>query len=194
MKSGLPDAVIRFGAGLGFVMTYALPVRYNIGPEGRWWESVRQSLSHLGAHVDTRMGPRPITVGEYAGTLNMPPAVVDTFLWEQNFVRNPFSRVKTLGGRSECGSWVYRESPLANRQLHVMLFATDDARTDVYAHEESSSVNPDESVNHVDGTGQNVAVGVEWARERLPLDVRKETADPPAGPWTESVAESGDTD
>lgn len=184
MAIRLPDSVVSAGAGLGLALTYGAPVRANVGPEGRWWESVRQGLSRLGGTVDRRMGPRPITDGEYAGTLSMPPAVADELLWERGFVRNPFSRLKTLDGQPECGSWVYRLSPLATRQLHVMLFPAEEARTHVYAHEEASSVNPRVGADHFDGNGQNVAVGVRWARDVLPLDVQKETSDPPEGPWT----------
>jgi hypothetical protein len=187
MGTRLPDVVVSLGAGLGLVTTYAVPTRFNIGPEGRWWESVREGLSHLGGAIDKRMGPRSIVEAEYAGTLDMPPALADELLWERGFVRNPFSRLKTLDGLAECGSWVYRESPLASRQLHVMLFPSDDVRTHVYAHEEASSVNPLVGVDHVDGDGQNVAEGVEWARSVLPLEIRKDTEDPPAGPWSDAI-------
>ncbi|SDK08820.1 hypothetical protein SAMN05216226_11741 [Halovenus aranensis] len=180
----LPDPVVNLGAGMGLALTYGAPCRYNIGPEGRWWETVRRELSELGGVVDERIGPRPITGAEYAGTVDMPPALVDEYLWEEGFVRNPFSRLKTLDGQPECGSWVYRESSLAPRQHHVMLFEAGDARTHIYAHEEASSVNPRMGADHVDGNGQNIAKGVRWAREELPLTVEKETPDPPEAAWS----------
>lgn len=186
MDTQLPDSLVSLGAGLGFAVTYGVPIRYNIGPEGRWWEAVRQRLSSLGGAVDERMGPRPITPAEYAGTLPMAPVLADRLLWERGFVRNPFSRLKRLDDNPECGSWVYRETPLAFRQLHVMLFPSDDARTHVYAHEEASSVNPFVGNDHFDGNGQNIAAGVEWARTVLPLEIQKDTPDPPAGPWSEA--------
>lgn len=186
MPSRLPDSVVMLGAGLGFAVTYGIPTRFNHGPEGRWWESVREGCSHLGGVIDERLGPRPITPAEYAGTLDMPPVLAEELLWNRGFVRNPFARLKTLDGLVEHGSWVYRSSPLSVRQLHVMLFATHDSRTHVYAHEEASSVNPTVGNDHVDGDGQNVASGVEWARDWLPLAVRKDTPDPPPGPWTEA--------
>lgn len=184
MGNQLPNSVVNVGAALGLTMTYGVPSRYNIGPEGRWWERVRRTLSELGGAVDERLGPRPITDAEYAGTIAKPPDLVDISLWERGFVRNPFSRIKTLDGQPECGSWVYRESPLSARQYHLMLFETDDARTHVYAHEEASSVNPTMGADHVDGDGQNIAKGVRWARERLPLEIEKETPDPPEASWT----------
>lgn len=186
MSERLPDAVVALGAGLGLGLTYGLAARYNVGPQGRWWESVRRGLSRLGGRVDRRLGPRPITEAEYAGTLDMPPELADEFLWGRGFVRNPFARLKVRDGTPERGSWVYRDSPLAFRQLHLMLFAREDLRTDVYAHEEASSVNPFVAVDHFDGHDQNVAAGVTWARAVLPLEVRRETPDPPAGPWTET--------
>lgn len=187
MATRLPDALVTAGAGLGLAVTYAVPVRRNVGPEGRWWEFVRRGLSRAGGAVDGRVGPRPITAAEYAGTLSLPPRAADEFLWERGFVRNPFARLKTLDGLPEYGSWVHRESALADRQLHVMLFPAERARTHVYAHEEASSVNPRVGVDHVDGNGQNVASGVEWARDLLPVQQRKETPDPPEGPWTAAL-------
>lgn len=190
MATRLPNFVVAAGAGLGLVVTYGAPVRYNVGPEGRWWEQLRRRLSELAGTIDTRLGPRPITEAEYAGTIDVPPTLADSMLWRRGFVRNPFSRLKLLDGDPEYGSWVYRESPLSDRQLHVMLFPDEDARTHVYAHEEKSSVNPRVGTDHVDGNGQNVADGVEWARSVLPLTGRKETPEPPAGPWTEAACSS----
>lgn len=176
------------GASLGFAVTYGLPVAWNVGPQGRWWERVRRVASRLGGRfVDDRMGPRPIAPGEYAGRLDQPPELVEQRLWEMGFVRNPFSRLKHRDGTSECGSWVYRASPLASRQLHVMLFRGDAVSTHVYAHEEVSSVHPLGGERHLDGVSQNVALGVERARALLDLTV-PETAQPPTvGDWTENL-------
>lgn len=129
MGKHLPDTVLRAGAAFGLAVTYGVPTRFISGPEGRWLETFRRWVSRLFAHIDERMGPRPITDAEYAGTLDMPPALADQLLWTQGFVRNPLSRLKTLDGQSECGSWVVRTSPLSHRQLHVMLFRDDSART-----------------------------------------------------------------
>lgn len=171
------------GALLGFLQAHALPVRWNRGPESRWWESLRRSVSIvLGRVFDARAGPRPITAGEYAGTLPLSLAETERLLWRAGFVRNPFSRLKRRDGEPELGSWVARDSPLARRQVHVMLFPAPGG-VDVYAHEEYSSVHPLVGSSHFDGATQNVAIGVERARERLPLEIERETVDPPAGPW-----------
>jgi len=181
----LPAPLVSLGAAIGFLLTYAVPIRWNVGPEGRWWETLRQEVSRLGNRIDRRMGPRPITPGEYAGTLDEPPEIVEQKLWEQGFIRNPLARLKVDGDTPEVSSWVYRDSPLASRQLHLMLFRGDDVTTHVYAHEEASSVNPMVGNDHFNGDGQNVAAGVEWARAVLPLAVRKDTPEPPEGPWSE---------
>jgi hypothetical protein len=197
LRRALVAALTRLGALAGLVVTYALPVRWNVGPEGRWWERLRRWFSRgLGAVLDERAGPRPITPGEYAGRLDRSLDDAEYLLWAEGFVRNPFSRLKTCDGAAELGSWVYRDSPLARRQLHVMLFPVESgganggedrgdagAAVAVYAHEEASSVNPFVGAAHFDGAGQNVAAGVARARERLPLDASDATADPPHGPW-----------
>ncbi|MFB6087551.1 MAG: hypothetical protein ABEJ85_03430 [Haloarculaceae archaeon] len=195
-RRALVGALTGLGALAGLLVTYALPIRRNVGPEGRWWEALRRRFSRrLGAVLDERAGPRPIAPGEYAGRLDRSLADAETLLWAEGFVRNPLSRLKTRDGDAELGSWAYRESPLARRQVHVMLFPVEggdtnggDDRSDtdavaVYAHEEASSVNPFVGAAHFDGAGQDVAAGVARARERLPLDASDATADPPHGPW-----------
>jgi len=175
----------RVGAAVGFVVSYAPPFRWTMGPRSRWWEPLRRNASRLtGVLVDDRAGPREIASGEYAGTLPLSPSAAERLLWNVGFRRNPLARLKTRDGRPERSSWVYRESPLADRQLHLMLFPGPDGTVDIYAHEEPSSVNPLVGTDHFDGARQSVACGVERARERLPLDQRRETPDPPDGPWT----------
>jgi len=100
----------------------------------------------------------------------MPYSVPETeqILWAEGFVRNPFACLKTRDGTPEVGSWVYRDSPLAPRQLHVMLFRGEGEATDVYAHEEPSSVNPFRGFVHVTGSEQMVGTGVERIHQMLP--------------------------
>lgn len=183
LRRALVDVVLTLGATLGLVQAYALPVRWNRGPEGRWWEPIRLAASRaLGVAFDERSGPRPITEGEYAGRLPCSLAAAERRLWAEGFVRNPFARLKHRDGEPERGSWAYRESPLADRQLHLMLFPADGG-VDVYAHEELSCVNPRLGAAHVDGVGQSVARGVERARARLPLETGAAPTSPPDGPW-----------
>lgn len=175
-----------FGAAVGFLISYALPTRYNRGPEGRWWERLRRLASRAFGYLDEDGGPRPITDGEYAGRLDDPLDTVEGRLYAEGFIRNPMARLKTRDGQPEEGSWVFRESPLAPRQLHLMLFVNDDGTTDVYAHEELSSVNPLCGPDHFRGNGQSVREGVERAREWFALDTSDATATPPEGAWDEA--------
>lgn len=175
-----------FGAALGFVVSYSVPIRRNRGPEGRWWERLRQIGSRLFGFVNEDGGPRSITDGEYAGSLDCDITAAERLLYSKGFIRNPMARLKTRDGQPEDGSWVYRESPLAPRQLHLMLFENDDGTTDVYAHEELSSVHPLCGPAHFRGDGQSVRAGVERAREWFSLDTSTATATPPKGSWNEA--------
>lgn len=177
--------IATFSAAIGFLIQYAPPFRWTLGPRSRWWEGLRQLLSrHLGAVFDERLGPRPITAHEYAGSMELSLAETERLLGNRGFRRNPFARLKTRHGEPEVGSWVYRSSPLARRQLHLMLFPGNESGVDVYAHTELSSVNPLVAADHVTGSAQQIATGVEQARERLPLEQTKTTPEPPDGPWS----------
>lgn len=184
LRRWLVPPLATVGAALGLLQAHGLPVRWNVGPQGRWWERLRRGASRgLGRVLDPRIGPRPITDGEYAGRLDASLDTVERRLWEDGFVRNPLSRLKRRDGEPEAGSWVRRDSPLARRQLHLMLFPGDGGGVDVYAHEEPSSVNPLLGYVHLTGATQNVAEGVRRARRVLPLDESEATVEPPEGPW-----------
>ncbi|ESP87420.1 hypothetical protein K933_14133 [Candidatus Halobonum tyrrellensis G22] len=97
-----------------------------------------------------RLGPRldrlAKTVGnpttqvypsEYVGTVGRPIAELEAALSKGGFAWDPVSAYHyTPAGSSADGSWVYRSGPFGDRQLHVVLFAPDADRTDVYAHDE----------------------------------------------------------
>ena len=75
----------------------------------------------------------------YAGTVSVPLADLESRLSDAGFAWDPVSLYhRTRVGTDTDGSWVFRSSPLADRQLHVVLFAQSVDRTDVYAHEEYS--------------------------------------------------------
>ncbi|MFW5973905.1 MAG: hypothetical protein ACOCPZ_00810 [Natrialbaceae archaeon] len=183
MGRSLERVVLGAGALLGLCQTYGLAFRLNRGPEGRWWERVRRLVAGTAARVDVRAGPRPITPGEYAGVFRGSLAETEAVLYSAGFFRNPTARLKTRDGEPEDGSWVYRESPLAPRQLHLMLFERSDGHTDIYAHEELSSVNPLCAMAHFTGSGQSVAAGVFRARELFDLDTAGAPQEPPEGAW-----------
>jgi hypothetical protein len=112
---------------------------------------LRSSLSRRVRH---RTGPRINRVARtfsqpttqvkpdgYVGTAHHPLAEVEETLCDRGFVWDPLSMYHyTPEGNDTDGSWVYRPSPLADRQLHVVLFELDDDRTEVYAHDEFSWV------------------------------------------------------
>jgi len=178
----LSRCLLAAGATAGLCQSYLVPFRWNRGPEGRWWELVRRRISRIAGRLDPQAGPRPIAPSEYAGSLDRSLRETEALLWDEGFIRNPIARLKVRDDTPVAGSWVYRESPLAPLQLHLMLFEGEDG-TDVYAHEELSSVNPLCAAAHFTGEGQSVAAGVRRARELFALDTSGAADNPPDGPW-----------
>jgi hypothetical protein len=139
-----------------------------VGPKSRIWESVRHGFSRKLSRIDERFGPREITEEEYVKEVEKNPEEVEEELRQQGFTRNPLSRLKTLEGEVEYGSWVKRKSPLDRRQLHVMLFETREG-TEVYAHEEYSSMHPFYAYEHFNGVDQRREEGSDEAEEKLDI-------------------------
>lgn len=186
-RDWLSTVILSLGATAGFVQSYGLPLRFNRGPESRWWETLRRRISSSLERIDERAGPRPVVEAEFAGTLDRSLSETEQWLWDMGFVRNPIARLKTRNGVPEAGSWVYRDSPLAKRQLHVMLFERADSGIDIYAHEELSSIHPLHGPAHFRGEGQSVGAGVQKARELLPLETAEAPENPPGVPWNEAA-------
>lgn len=73
----------------------------------------------------------------YVGTVDHPVERVEAELRDGGFSWDPLSVYHyTPEGDDAEGSWAYRSSWLADRQLHVVLFAVGSDTTDVYAHDE----------------------------------------------------------
>jgi len=73
----------------------------------------------------------------YAGTVHCEIDRLESALSEHGFSWNPVSMYHyTRLGKQTNGSWVSRESPFADRQLHAVLVRQDAGQIDVYAHEE----------------------------------------------------------
>ncbi|AQL41567.1 hypothetical protein BV210_02030 [Halorientalis sp. IM1011] len=73
----------------------------------------------------------------YAGTARCPVEDLEAELAELGFGWDPIALYHfTPVGTPADGSWVYRQSPFADRQLHVVLFAQERDRVDLYAHDE----------------------------------------------------------
>ncbi len=177
------------GAAISWMIQYVPPFAWTMGPAGRWWEPIRRLASRWLGRIDRRLGPRPITEAEYAGTLTRSLDAIEADLAARGCRRNPFSRLKVRDNTAECASWVYRPHPTARQQLHFMLFCHADG-IDIYAHAEPSSANPRVGADHVTGTGQNVAAGVAHARRWFSFDHIRATPQPPAGPWSTASAGS----
>jgi hypothetical protein len=102
---------------------------------------VRQRLGPWIDRLARRVGQPEYHVRDegYAGTVSVPVADLESRLADAGFSWDPVSLYhRTQAGTGTDGSWVYRSSPLADRQLHVVLFAQSADRLDVYAHEEYS--------------------------------------------------------
>lgn len=75
----------------------------------------------------------------YAATVSVSIDELEEKLHDEGFSWNPLSLYHyTPVGNGSDGSWTYRSSRLADRQLHVVLFERSRDRTDVYAHIEYS--------------------------------------------------------
>lgn len=81
------------------------------------------------------------TETEYAGTISLPLDVVETVLTDDlGFERNANAALEVrIDGDVSDGSWVWRESPLSDWQLHAILHESDDG-VEAYAHWEHSSI------------------------------------------------------
>lgn len=165
--------------GVAFVVLQTY-LRTDLGPEDDWWETVRREgvpavhdvLEEVGMYATY-----PIEEDEYAGTLPVHPEEAEHLLSDEGFRRNPVAALKVRGdGEKEVGSWVYRESPLARRQLHVMLFERSTGQetlTDVYAHEEYSSLHPAVAYEHYREVDYDPERGKERVRDRFDLSRRE---------------------
>ena len=104
---------------------------------------IRQSLGpRIDAAVRTVSDARcRVRSSEYVGTVTLDIADFEGRLYEAGFSWDPVSLYhRTPSGTEPNGSWVYRPSVLADRQLHVVLFAQARDRIDLYAHDEYSWV------------------------------------------------------
>jgi len=171
----------------GFVLLYGLLQPSHRGPTATFWNRGRAAvlprLDRLASRLRLGYAAYELDDSEYAGRIDAPLEDVDTLLAAYGFERMPLSAWKTLpDGRSEAGSWARRDHPLAERQLHVMLFRAGDA-TDCYAHEEYNAFHPRYAADHYHGVSYDPPAGCRQLRELL----GDEIIEPP-----QSTAESAD--
>lgn len=102
----------------------------------------RRLRQRLGPSLDrlARTIGHPVThvyPAGYVGTIHLPIEDVEAELRDGGFTWDPLSLYHyTPEGEDADGSWAYRSSWLADRQLHVVLFAEGSELTEVYAHDE----------------------------------------------------------
>lgn len=147
-----------------------LPDRYK-GPAADFWNYGRRLLLPLLNRLARRrgLGYASYALGEdeFVGTVDASIDEVELALEDAGFERMPLSALKeTPDGRVERGSWAYRESPLAERQLHVMLFEAADG-VDLYAHDEFNAFHPAHALKHYRGVDLDPDAGERQLREML---------------------------
>lgn len=145
-----------------------------IGPAADFWEYARRGLLPLLDRLLRHRVPGQhyaaytLSMDEIVGTIDATPEEVEQLLWGAGFRRMPLAALKTLpDGRTERGSWAYRDGLLASSQTHVMLFQATEGKTLVAAHREASPINPFTAMDHYRGRGYDVPAGADVVRERL---------------------------
>lgn len=102
---------------------------------------------------------------EYVATLECPKSRVESLLESLGFSRNLVASLKIrVDGNVSDGSWVYRESLLADHQLHAILHGTEDG-VETYAHLEYSSIR--HPYRHYLARGYDAEAGVQQMRSVL---------------------------
>lgn len=134
-----------------------------------WWEVLRARtlpwlhrwLALVGAYAEG-----DVDRSSYALTAALGEEALERRLHAAGFVRNPVAALKRRPSDREAGSWAWRRTLLADRQLHVVLFpGPDPDETDVYAHEEPSWIT--HPIAHYRERGVDVEAGVDRTRERF---------------------------
>lgn len=167
--------VLRVGSLVAYLALYRLLGPRHLGPGSDGWDTLRTRCVRLFDRLTPSSSGQgvfqaDVEPDEYAGTVEVPPEEATRLLWGAGFHRNPLSGIRSRDGDPEISSWVYRESPLSRRQIHVHLFPGEEpGTTDLYAHKEYSSVNPRVAVEHYRGSGKDVQAGVSEVRDRLSL-------------------------
>lgn len=143
-----------------------------LGPAADFWEYARRLVWPLLDRVARRHGhyaAYEIGEREVVGVLDATPGEAEQLLWDAGARRQPLAALKTLpDGRTECGSWAFRDSLLAETQVHVVLFAgTHEGETLVAAHAEASPINPFTALDHYRARGVDVDAGERAVRRRL---------------------------
>jgi|AntDeeMetagen134_2_1112570.scaffolds.fasta_scaffold16246_1 hypothetical protein len=160
-------------AAAGMILWYGYAPRWAKGPRATWWNPLRRlflpALNRLARRRGFGYASYALSEEEFVETVDASISEVEATLWEFGFTRMPLSALKeTPDGRIEQGSWAYRDGPLADRQLHVMLFEADGG-VDLYVHDEYNAFNPQVALKHYRGVDLDPQAGKEQLREILPV-------------------------
>ena len=129
---------------------------------------VRQTIGPWVNHLVTALGQPTCQVRpkEYVATVDCPIADLESKLLEDGFSWAPFSLYhRTPQGTRPDGSWTRRSSVLAERQLHVILFAHAPETVHVYAHTEYNWLR--HPLKHLRQVGIDRAAGAGQVRKWL---------------------------
>ncbi|MFP9059424.1 hypothetical protein ACLI4R_02700 [Natrialbaceae archaeon A-chndr2] len=103
---------------------------------------------------------------EYVGTIDRRLREFRPELEDMSFSPEPVASLKVHeDGRFSAGSWVRRQSPLADWQLHVTVFQDGHETLEVFAHREYSWLR--HPYKHYVGEGWDTTAGVERMRSIL---------------------------
>ncbi|MCU4925660.1 hypothetical protein OB905_06625 [Halobacteria archaeon AArc-dxtr1] len=102
---------------------------------------------------------------EYVLTAECSEDELEAALEEMGFSRNPIAALKVrMDGNTAEGSWVWRASPLASKQLHIVLHDLEnETGVDVYAHWECSWIR--HPYKHYVARGYDAETGVDLTRQ-----------------------------
>lgn len=144
-----------------------------LGPTADYWELIRRyGLPILGKRLpDTIYTTGNVSEAQFVVRTDLDPEQVEEYLWNSGAKRMPLAAYKSLpDGRESVGSWAYRDSLLADEQLHITLFEAEEG-TGIYAHAEPSAINPLTAYRHFASDHVDAKGGVEQARKKLPSEL-----------------------
>ena len=163
------------------VLYHYIGSEYLGAEENEYWNAFRVGLLSSGDSTIRRKTDFALTNSaknrEFVGSYDMTSQEVAHLFEDAGYTQGVLSGLKYRPSGAdpnsddvefENGSMVWRESQsdilpdvLALRQVHVFWFTNEDGTTDIYAHEEYSSLNPLVAWKHYKAVTQNPELGIE---------------------------------
>jgi len=131
---------------------------------GLVWRALHPLGGPIGRRIPPRGEPRDLVRDktgseEYVLTVDASLHEIETALSKRRWNWNPIStkKFRRVGGDGRTqwsvASWVYRDGPLADRQLHCYMFYNDAGGIDVFCHDEPNLISqPREHTNPIKQT------------------------------------------